>query len=62
MTIEFKYYDTGMPYFNTVGLNVEIRSDGAIAGIYGDIYIDELEQVLAKMKELQNGKDNTISS
>lgn len=54
--IEFKYRENGMPYYNTVGLNVEIRSDGILAGIYGDIYIDELEQILAKMRELQNEK------
>jgi len=58
MKIEFKYYDTGMPYYNTVGLNVEIRADGEIAGIHGDIYIEELEQILTKMKELQNEKQN----
>ncbi len=47
-----------MPYYNTVGLNVEIRADGEIAGIHGDIYIEELEQILTKMKELQNEKQN----
>ena len=62
MMIEFKYYDTGMPYYNTVGLNVEIRADGEISGIHGDIYIEELEQILTKMKEFQDEKSNKISS
>ena len=38
---------------------------GSISGPFSkfnEMRIEELEQILTKMKELQNGKNNTISS
>lgn len=65
MAIEFKESKYGSLIIGN--LNSEIITDGDtyilnIINHKAFFTIDELEQILSKMKELQNGKDNTISS
>lgn len=54
MAIEFKKTAYGYYKYSDGGVVVRVNTDGLMVTIDGCLYYEEVEQILAKMKELQS--------